>query len=342
MVARATAGVPVGEAGRALLGEGAPWYESWLEHPEHDDPFWTPLQLDAALDRAEIPVLLLTGWQDLFIEQTLAQYARLRGRGVPVAVTIGPWNHAHMLTKGAPTVLRESLAWLDTHLAGNHGASRSPVRIHVNHKGWINLEDWPPAMPEQVRYLQPGGRLGDAVPPDTAPASAFTYDPADPTPTIGGRLLSPDGGYRNDTKLAERADVLSFTSDALSADLYVVGNPVIELSHSCDNPHNDLFVRVSEVDAKGRSRNVSDGYRRGTPTSGSVTIELDPVAHRFRSGSRIRVLVAGGSHPRFARNLGTGEPLTTGSRLLPAKHTVHVGDGASRLRMPAGALPSTD
>ena len=218
-----------------------------------------------------------TGWQDLFIEQTLAQYARLRGRGVPVAVTIGPWNHSHMLRKGAPTVLRESLAWLDTHLAGNRGASRSPVRIHVNHKGWIDLEDWPPSMPEQVRYLQPGGRLGDAVPPDTAPSSTFTYDPADPTPTIGGRLLSPEGGYRNDTKLAERADVLSFTSDALAQDTYVVGNPVIELSHSCDNPHNDLFVRVSEVDAKGRSRNVSDGYRRGTTDSGSVT-------HRTRCG----------------------------------------------------------
>ncbi len=339
MVTRATSGVPVGEAGRALLGEGAPWFESWLEHPEHDDPFWAPLRLDAALDHAEIPVLLLTGWQDLFVEQTLAQYARLRERGVPVAVTIGPWNHSHMSRKGAPTVLRESLAWLDTHLAGNRGAARSPVRIHVNHRGWIDLDDWPPSMPEQVRYLQPGGRLGDAVPPDTAPSPTFTYDPADPTPTIGGRLLSPDGGYRNDTKLAERADVLSFTSDALSQDIYVIGNPVIELSHSCDNPHNDLFVRVSEVDAKGRSRNVSDGYRRGTTNSGSVSIELDAIAHRFRAGSRIRVLVAGGSHPRFARNLGTGEPLRTGSRLRPAKHTVHLGDGASTLRLPAGPRP---
>ena len=106
-------------------------------------------------------------------------------------------------------------------------------------------------MPEQVRYLQPGGRLGDAVPPDTATASTFTYDPADPTPTIGGRLLSAEGGYRNDTKLAQRADVLTFTGDALAQDLYVVGSPVVELSHSCDNPHNDLFVRVSEVDARG-------------------------------------------------------------------------------------------
>jgi uncharacterized protein len=340
-VARATAGLPVGRAGRTLLGAGASWFESWLEHPEHDDPFWAPLQLHAALDRAEVPVLLITGWQDLFIEQTLAQYAQLRSRGIPVAMTIGSWRHSDMPTKGAPTVLRESLAWLGRHLAGNHGTQRRSVRIHVNHDGWVELDDWPPAMAEQVRYLQPGGRLGDAVPPDTAPASTFTYDPVDPTPTIGGRLLSPEGGYRNDSKLADRADVLSFTGDALAKDLYVVGNPVVELSHTCDNPHNDLFVRVSEVDTKGRSHNVSDGYRRGTATSGTICIELDAVAHRFRAGSRIRMLVAGGSHPRFARNLGTGEPLITGSRLQPARHTVYLGDGASLLRLPAGRRPST-
>ncbi len=283
-------------------------------------------------------MLLLTGWQDLFLEQTLAQYQRLREREVPVAVTIGSWTHTQLLTKGAPTVMRESLGWFDTHLAG-HPTVRTRARCASTSTahGWIDLPDWPPAMPEQVLYLQPTGRLGDAMPPDTAPASTFTYDPADPTPTIGGRLLSPEGGYRNDTRLAERADVLSFTGDVLSSDLYVVGSPVLELSHSCDNPHNDLFVRVSEVDAKGRSRNVSDGYLRGTPDSRNVRIELDAVAHRFRAGSRIRVLVAGGSHPRFARNLGTGEPLISGRRLASATHTVHLGDGGtSRLVLPAG------
>lgn len=350
LLARATARLPIGEAGRTLLGEGAPWYESWLEHPEHDDPFWAPTQLQTALEATTIPVLLLTGWQDVFIEQALEQYAALRRRDTPVALTIGSWTHAHILTTGAPTVLRESLNWLDTHLSGNRAAKRSPVRIHVNHDGWLDLEDWPPAMPEQVRHLQPGGRLGCAVPPDTAPASTFTYDPADPTPTVGGRLLSPAGGYRNDNKLAERSDVLTFTADTLSQDIYVFGKPILELSHSCDNPHNDLFVRISEVDPKGRSRNVSDGYRRGTPSLGhrrsgsddsdSITIELDAVAHKFRAGSRIRVLLAGGSHPRFARNLGTGEPLITGRRLRPATHTVHLADGVSRLRLPAGAPPS--
>ena len=37
---------------------------------------------------------------------------------------------------------------------------------------------------------------------------------------------------------------------------------------------------------------------------------------------------------------GYYEPLLTGRQMRPATHTVHVGDGASRLRLPAGARPS--
>lgn len=338
-LARAMERLPAGESGRALLGSGASWWESWLDHPDADDPFWTMLNLRRAMETADVPVLLISGWQDLFLEQTMAQYRRLRERGVEVGLTVGPWIHTQLMTKAAPIAIRDTLDWLDTHLSGAESKRRQPVLIHINGRGWVDLPHWPPAMPEVVRYLQPGGRLGDAVPPETAAPSTFTYNPANPTPTVGGRLLSPEGGYRKDTKLAQRADVLSFTGDRLPADKYVVGVPVVELSHTCDNPYNDLFVRMSEVDAKGRSRNVSDGYVCAASDSGQVRIELDPIAHRFRAGSRIRVLVAGGSHPRFARNLGTGEPLGTGSRLASATHTVHLGGGASRLIMPAGPQP---
>jgi uncharacterized protein len=341
---RATSALPLGEAGRALLGTGAPWYESWLEHPEYDDPHWAPLQLHQALERTQIPVLLLSGWQDLFLEQTLAQYQRLREREVPVAVTIGPWTHTQMMAKGAPTVVRESLGWLDAHLVGKNEVKRKPVRIHVNGHGWQDLDGWPPGMPEHVLYLRPAGHLGAAAPALDTPASTFIYHPADPTPTVGGRMLSPESGYRNDTELASRADVLTFTGAPLPADLYVVGTPLLQLSHSCDNIHNDLFVRISEVDERGRSRNVSDGYLCATPDSRNIRIELDAIAHRFAAGSRIRVLIAGGSHPRFARNLGTGEPLISGRRLAAATHTVHLGEGGtSRLVLPAGPRPpSTD
>ena len=71
-----------------------------------------------------------------------------------------------------------------------------------------------------------------------------------------------------------------------------------------------------------------------------VRVELDEIAHRFRAGSRIRVLVAGGSHPRYARNLGTGEAPVSGSRMVSATHMLHHG-GASKLLLPIGsARPS--
>jgi putative CocE/NonD family hydrolase len=339
-LAHAANQVPMGDAGRTLLGAGAPWWESWIEHPDRDDPFWEPLRLTDALDRVDIPVLLFSGWQDLFVEQTLAQFRHLRGRDVTTALTVGPWTHTQIMRTGAPTVIRESLAWLDGHLGGKPVAPRSPVRAYVTKGNWLELPDWPPAMPETVLYLQPAHRLSETPPDGSAPPSTFTFDPAAPTPTIGGRLLSPEGGYRDDTPLALRGDVLDFTGDPLPADLYLVGSPVVELSHSCDNPYNDLFVRVSEVDAKGRSTNVSDGFVRLATDSGTVRLELDPVAHRFPAGSRIRVLVAGGSHPRFVRNLGTDEPPISGRRMTPATHTVHHGtQGASLLVLPAGPQP---
>ncbi|HEY9303949.1 MAG TPA: CocE/NonD family hydrolase, partial [Mycobacterium sp.] len=283
------------------------------------------------------PVLLIGGWQDIFLQQTLQQYRHLRDRGVDVALTMGPWTHTQLLFQGLRTITQESQDWLDTHLGGRPAASRrGRVHFHVAGEGWRAAADWPPATTAHALYLQPGGGL-TGTPPSSAAGSfansvSFRYDPANPTPTIGGRLLSPDGGYRDDTSLAPRSDVLSFTTDVLDKDLCVIGNPVAELAHTSDNPHVDVFVRISEVDGKGRSENVSDGYRRLTDATDTVRLELDAIAHRFRAGSRIRVLVAGGSHPRYARNLGTGEPTATGGQLKTSTHELHFG--ASRVLLP--------
>ena len=347
-VAQAVGEVPMGAGARKLLGAGAPWFESWIEHSEEDDPFWNALRFGEALDRVRVPVLLLSGWQDIFLKQTLQQYAHLRGRDVDVALTVGPWTHVQMLGKGLATCAKESLDWLDTHLGGATALRRpSRVRVYVAGQGWRSLGDWPPATTERELFLRPGGHLGETAPTDLtglAPAT-FRYDPADPTPTTGGPLLSPNGGYRDDSRLALRDDVLAFTSLTLTEDLYVYGNPVVELAHTSDNPHVDLFVRVSEVNAKGRSRNVSDGYRRlgAAPETGTETVrvELDAIAHRFRAGSHIRLLVAGSWFPRYARNLGTEEPLLTGRQSKPAIHALHYG--RSRLLLPFGpGDPSAD
>jgi hypothetical protein len=283
------------------------------------------------------------GWQDIFLKQTLHQYEHLRRRGVDVALTVGPWTHTQQLSKALATTVADSLDWLDTHL-GDAPALRRPsrVRVFVTGQGWRNLPDWPPQTTERALYLRPGRYLDETAPSDLAgvgPAT-FRYDPADPTPTTGGPLLLRNGGYRDDSRLALRDDVLAFTSATLSNDLCVYGSPVVELAHSSDNPHVDLFVRVSEVDAKGRSRNVSDGYRRlgGASKTATKTVrtELDGIAHRFRAGSRIRLLIAGSWFPRYARNLGTDEPLLTGLQSKPAIHSVHYG--RSRLLLPVGPV----
>lgn len=349
-VAAAAADLPLGAAGRALLGGGAPWYESWLAHPDVDEPFWDPYRFSPALDRVRVPVLLHSGWQDLFLAQTLAQYRRLHDRGVPVAMTVGPWSHSQLLTRGLGTVTRETLSWLDTHLAGAGATERaSPVRVAVTdgtgHR-WCKLASWPPPTEPRPWYLHPGRRLAQT--PAPAPGcAAFRYDPAKPTPTIGGPLLAGGAGYRNDSSLARRADVLSFTTDPLTRDTVVFGNPVVDVQHTADIANVDLFIRVSEVDPAGRSRNVADGYRRLRHGGGLVRVELDAVAHRFTAGARIRLLIAGGSHPRYARNLGTDAPALTGERGQPATHTVRFH--GSRLLLPvataataATALEFTD
>ena len=346
-LARATSGLPLGESARALLGEGAAWFESWLKHHDPDHPYWEPFRFGAALDRVKVPVLLIGGWQDTFLRQTIEQYRRLRDRDADVALTVGPWTHAQLTTTGAPRAARESLEWLDWHLAGERESTRNPVRVWIAGDDWVELTDWPPPTSPRVLFLAPGGALTESPPPDSGRASSFTYDPAQPTSTIGGPLLlAPKSGYRNDTAMAERDDVVTFTSEPLPSDLYVMGSPAVEFSHAADIPHVDLFVRLSEVDERGRSRNVTESYRRLTATAepADVRIELDPTAHRFRAGSRIRLLVAGGAHPLFGRNSGTGEPAITAQRLVAATHTVHHGaQGSSRLILPATTTrPSVD
>jgi putative CocE/NonD family hydrolase len=334
--APAMAGLPLVTAAEQLTAGNAPWYTEWVSRRDLTDPFWAPMQLTEALDRVRVPVLLQTGWQDLFLPQTLEQYAHLHRRGVDVALTVGPWTHVEAAQER--TVLpREGLDWLAEHLAGTGSRLRwAPVRVFVTGVDeWRELPEWPPPAVERPLHPGPDGRLGNEPATGTA---EFTYDPADPTPTIGGRLLAANlGGYHDDTALGRRADVATFTTTPLTAALEIVGVPAVELAHTSDNPHADLFVRISEVDAKGRSRNVTEGFVRldpRNPTS-TVRLELDAVAHRFAAGRRIRLLVAGGSFPRWERNLGTDADPATSDIMTPSRRTIDLA--GSRLLLPVKA-----
>ena len=153
-----------------------------------------------------------------------------------------------------------------------------------------------------------------------------------------GRVVNPArGGYRDNQELEERDDVLTFTGPPLIEQLEVVGNPVVELVHRTDNPYADLFVRLCEVRKNGRSINVSDAFQRLKPekSSGTILLQLDAMAHRFTPGTRIRLQISGGAHPRYARNLGTDEDPATSCNLAPSQRTISHGDGGfSRILLP--------
>jgi putative CocE/NonD family hydrolase len=178
--------------------------------------------------------------------------------------------------------------------------------------------------------LQAGHALAPQ-PPDAAPPDRYRYDPAHPTPAVGGSSLSENSGPRDNRAVEARPDVLVYTSAVLDQDIEVIGPVRAELFVQSSLEHTDFFVRLCDVDPKGKSINISDGLVRlcpGEPTEGDdgvrqVSVELWATAHCFQQGHRVRVQVAGGSHPRYARNPGSGEPLATATTLRAADHTVY-------------------
>jgi putative CocE/NonD family hydrolase len=327
--------LPMADAADRYFDGRAPWVRPRLEQPDLTDPYWAPVQHAEALEQVTVPVLLVSGWQDLFMRQTFEQYRRLRERGVPVALSVGPWSHTDrgLLQCG----LTDGLDWLGDHLAHRSPSTRAtPVRIFVTGAdAWRDLEAWPPQSTSTRLHLHPNGALRDSTPTVDGPPSTFVYDPADPTPTLGGPVLT-NGGYVDDGPLAERLDVVCFTGSPLRADTEVVGTIVAHIVDRTEHPDADLFVRVSDLDERGRSRNVTEGYCRLDPARGDQPVELrlSETAHRFRRGHRIRVLVAGGSFPHYARNLGTGENPVTGPTFVTNRHEIVHADGASWVELP--------
>ena len=244
---------------------------------------------------------------------------------------IGPWTHASPALLGVG--LREGIAWLRAQLLGDARMVRdAPVRVYVTgERRWRELPDWPPpGVRERTFYLQPGGGLSDSPPAGAAQASRFRYDPADPTPALGGATLLERMPVRDNRPLEARRDVLTFTGAPLDTDVDALGPVRADIRLRSSRDDTDVFVRVCDVQPDGTSLNVCDALVRLThgqpPRDGdgvaAVRFELWPTAHRFAAGHRIRVQVSSGAHPRYARNPGTGEDPLRATRLVAADQEV--------------------
>jgi len=184
----------------------------------------------------------------------------------------------------------------------------------------------------------------DGTPAGSGAPDRFRYDPADPTPSPGGALLTGEAGPVDNQAVERRADILVYSGDPLTGDLEAIGPVTATIRVRTSGEHFDVHVRLCDAHPDGRSVNLADGLRRVCPgeappdADGVRTVEVDlwPIGHVFRRGHRLRVHVAGGAHPRSARNPGTPEPLGSATTLRTVDFEVyHDAAHPSALHLPA-------
>jgi putative CocE/NonD family hydrolase len=245
--------------------------------------------------------------------------------------------------------VREGLAWLRAGLLDDDRLVR-PGRVHLYVTGepagggWRQIPGWPPPNAGERRlWLGEPGALDAEQPADGSGPDHYRYDPADPTPSLGGPVLLERDPIVDNRRLEARPDVLTYTTSPLPSVVEAIGPVRVELWVRASSAHFDIFARVCDVDPGGASWNVCDALVRVAPGrfdpgddgTRRVAFDLWPTAHRFAGGHRIRLQVSSGAHPRYMRNPGTGEDPNTAAVTEPVDiEIVHDASHPSVLVLP--------
>lgn len=322
--------LPVTQSDTTALGKPVEFYQKWLEHIRPDDEMWREVHQSTQPQRVTAPAHLISGWYDFFLRALLDDYAALKAAGRQPYLTVGPWHHFSEIASLYD--LRAGIPWFNNYLKGDARHMRPrPVRIYVmGAREWRDLDTWPPPAQLTRFYLHAHQQLDTDIPAADEGADNYFYNPADPTPAVGGTQFSPFAGERDNRKLEARPDVLTFTTPPLHQPLEVIGPVRLELYVRSSLEHTDFFGRLCDVYPDGRSINVCDGLFRIEPgrgaaqPDGSQCIEIDlwATAYHFKAGHRLRLQVSSGAHPRWTRNLGTGDGIG-GQTMQAAVQTIY-------------------
>jgi putative CocE/NonD family hydrolase len=334
---RALSTLPLAEADLAAIGRHSDYVQNTLAH-DADTPFWSVLDHSHRVADITVPVSAVGGWYDIFLPGQLRDYRALQAAGRLARLTVGPW--AHISTGVSRTAIGETLDFGLAHARGEQPSDRAPVRLFVmGEEAWHDFPSWPPpGYPARRFHLHTAGALSTEAPATSEP-DHYHYDPADPTPAVGGvrMAVGAKSGRVDNTALESRPDVLTYTTAPLDHDTEVVGEISAEIWFRSSLPYADAFVRLCDVDPQGCSTNVCDGLvsLTGADQATCATVRLWPTAYRFKRGHRIRIQVSSGAFPRYNRNPGTGEPRATATTLRAADQQVlHDPDHPSAITLP--------
>jgi hypothetical protein len=367
------------------ISEPFKWLRDCLSHPDKDG-FYEPFDIETQFGQIDTPMVHMGGWFDIFLGGTLANFAGVHRHGRSARarrsqfLLLGPWTHGPSvhdpafarrvgdLDFGPDAVLdfnAEMLRWFDYWLRGDQKRPIDLPRVRyflMAANRWCSAESWPPpeSQPQRLYFARGrgrtpqslnNGRLTPQKPTAARAADSFVYDPADPTPSIGGNTLHslPTSGVAGNEQVPDfsatsgprdqspiEGHCLTYTTDPLPDDLAVVGPVRVILFISSSAPDTDFVAKLCDVFPDGRSIQVCDGIlraryrqsrRRPRPLEPRKTykIEIDlwSTAWLFQGGHRLRVVVTSSCFPRFDRNPNTGRPISSSADLRRATNTVH-------------------
>jgi uncharacterized protein len=284
------------------------------------------------------PALIITGWYDWNLGDTLSSWVTFRSEAQSDVssrsrLLITPAAHGapgYQEGQAENPELRHDhrgnvallLRWYESIRAGTTGAWPRVTYYLMGANEWRTATDWPiPEAREMSLYLAADGGLDVEPPSRPAPPDRYIYDPDDPTPTVGGSILSflyPAGSVEV-SEVQRRADVLTYTTAPLTEDLDVVGPLRLILYASSSAVDTDFAARLSDVFPDGRAIQLQTGMLRaryrhltGAPELLEphrvyrLEVDMWATANRFKAGHRLRLDIASADFPRFDRNANLG------------------------------------
>ncbi len=306
----------------------------------HDAHVFTCMPPEQLCQSVHAPALMITGWYDWGLNDALATWAHLmqfapRSVSTRTRLIIGPQAHNmpgyHEGLQGHPELNRNFrthnivdllVRWHSAVRANDVGSWPAVIYYLMGANEWQAADAWPPsdAVPFTL-YLGSGGTLSSKPPDVGSTPDRYVYDPNDPTPTLGGNIVSyvyiP--GSVDVSSVQRRSDVVTYDTAEFTRCVDVIGSMRLVLYASSSAVDTDFSVRLSDVFADGRVIQIQSGLLRARfRNKGSdpqllvpgriyrLEIDLWATANRFAAGHRLRIDVCSADFPRFDRNANRG------------------------------------
>lgn len=342
--------LPLSKVDDAVLGVNVPFFDEWLKR-EGMAKWKGRFDTLSAMSTVSIPALHISGWWDGDGIGTKLNWATMRAAGRTNQWLIyGPWPHGfNVSTKfgdmdyGPDSVLELDsvyLRWFDTWLKDKDVSFDKTPKVQAFITGrnqWANLTDWPEkGAGLRVFYLGNGGSLTDKPSANATPAK-YTYDPSKAVipQEVKGNMMAA-GSTKMDLKTAAK-EGLVFKSAPFDKDTALGGPISVDLFFSTNVVSTDFFAMICDIDEKGEARVLSlpgkidvryldglDAPKLIKPgQSYRAKFDIWDTAHEFKKGHRMGLFITSTMFPGYARNLNTGEPIFSATKMKVAQQVIY-------------------